>query len=427
MSDLIVPDGSLLRDVLEDAAKEEGCSLGALTVLADQNDPFRCSTPAGHRDGQWFAGTANRLIGDRRIHLRGFHYAALGVTKPNGAVYENNDADWVWSSETASKRARWLEYTPFDRIIDQRNTPPVVFEFSEPEPEAYLLAGITVDLPSAAEIMPRPAVWDFRGIQPYRIVQIGEKSSLEDVLAPIGESHQSDLYLPAGELSDSYLHKIATDAAEDGRDLVVLDYSDADPGGWQMGISIARKLQALQILVPDMPPFEVYRVALTPSQVRAYGLPSTPLKDTEKRGDRWKDAMGQEQTEIDSLASLQPGLLREIALEAIRPFFDYGLAARVAQARADWVREASRIVARDTDAEMLARIRREAATQLAGMRQQIADLNDQLRIDASGFDLPELDVPEAELTGDPPPPLLDSSWSFARQSYALINSKRYGA
>lgn len=40
-----------------------------------------------------------------------------------------------------------------------------------------------------------------------------------------------------------------------------------------MGISVSRKLQALKILLPEMPDFEVHRVALTPDQVRDYGLP----------------------------------------------------------------------------------------------------------------------------------------------------------
>ena len=71
--------------------------------------------------------------------------------------------------------------------------------------------------------------------------------------------------------------------------------------------------------MPGMPEFEVHRVALTPDQVREYGLPSTPLKDTEKRADKWRAAMGVEQTEIDALASLRPDLLRDIASAGAGP------------------------------------------------------------------------------------------------------------
>ena len=56
------------------------------------------------------------------------------------------------------------------------------------------------------------------------------------------------------------------------------------------------------------------------------GLPSTPLKPTEKRGDRWREEFGVEQTEIDALALFQPDVLRRIIETAIAPYFDRTLA-----------------------------------------------------------------------------------------------------
>ena len=169
---------------------------------------------------------------------------------------------------------------------------------------------------------------------------VGEKSSLEDVLGPIAESHGADLYLPTGEISDTLIHQMAQIGADDGRPMVVLYFCDADPAGWQMPISVGRKLQAFKVsLFPGLD-FQVHRVALTPDQVREYGLPSTPLKDTERRGDAWQTAMGVEQTEIDALASLRPELLRELARDAIAPFYDYELGARVDAACADWKQRA---------------------------------------------------------------------------------------
>ena len=426
------PDGSPLRDALEEAVAEERragrkCSLGALTVLADANDPFRQDTPAHHRDGEWLADTASRLVGNRTIHLRGLHYAALGQPKPDGTPYENTDADWVWLSEKAAKSARWLRYIPFSQIVDQRNAQPVIREYSEPDPRAHLVSGIDIDLPGVADVMPRPATSGFNGAQPYHLVLAGEKSSLEPVLDPVAEMCEGDLYLPTGEFSDTYLHQIAQSAlGEDDRPLIVLYFGDADPGGWQMAISVSRKLQAFAALLGDFD-FTVYRVALTPDQVKAYGLPSTPLKESEKRADRWRREMGTEQTEIDSLASLQPDLLRQIAMRAIAPFYDTGLARRVREARQQWLREATAIITRDSNSEELSRAREDAARQLTEMRRQIADINERLTLDVDDFDLPPLDIPEAELTAVPPEPLIDSDWSFARQCFHLINSKRYVA
>jgi hypothetical protein len=87
---------------------------------------------------------------------------------------------------------------------------------------------------------------------------------------------------------------MARAAEDDGRPLAVFYFADCDPAGWQMGISVSRKLQALKILLQKMPDFEVHRVALTPGQVREYGLPSPPLKATEKRADPWRATMGVE-------------------------------------------------------------------------------------------------------------------------------------
>jgi hypothetical protein len=208
--------------------------------------------------------------------------------------------------------------------------------------------------------------------------------------------------------------------------MVVLYFSDADPAGWQMPISIARKLQAFEArLFPELE-FQVYRAALTPAQVGEYGLPSTPLKETEKRGDAWRAALGVEQTEIDALASLRPDLLRQIARAALAPFFDYTLDGRVFEAQSAWLAEAQQAIEDQMDPAHLLQIRRDAGERLAAIREELDALNAAMRIDASRFDLPELVVPAAELNGHQPgPPLVDSAWSFAEQCRRLLDSKGY--
>src|SRR6516165_6100325 len=97
-------------------------------------------------------------------------------------------------------------------------------------------------------------------------------------------------YLPTGEISDTLIYKIASDANFDGRPLVMFTLSDCDPAGRQMSVSIGRKLQAFRDLFFPKLRFEVVPVALTVEQVRELRLPSTPLKETEKRADRWREA-----------------------------------------------------------------------------------------------------------------------------------------
>lgn len=416
-----------LRRVLSDAADEVGCGMTALTVLAAQNDPFRVDTPARHRDGEWLAMTAQELgLGDRKIHLRGLHYMVLGRPKPDGTPYTNTDEDWLWLTGNAGKAARWLGYLPFDQITDQRNAAPEVRIFTPPDPRPYLTVGADVEIPDAEELMPQVALDGFTGAQPYKLVIFGEKSSLADVLGPLAESRQADLYLPTGEISDTLLYQMARIGAEDGRPMVVLCFSDADPAGWQMPISIARKLQGFKALEFGDLEFQVRRVALTPAQVREYGLPSTPLKATELRADAWRDAMQVEQTEIDALGSLRPDLLRRIARAAIEPFFDSSLDARVSEARWSWLTEAQTVLDESMDPQRLDVIRAEAGAKLATMRAEIDALNDSLRVEVDDVDLPAMVVPTAALNGGAHgTPLVDSRWGFAEQSRRLIEAKAY--
>jgi hypothetical protein len=430
-------NGSPLRRLLEDTAAEHGVPMKDLTVLAVQNDPFRVDTPAGHRDGAWLAANAERLgLANRKIHLRGLHYALVtdAPAKPNGETYRNTADDWRWLQEKAADAARWLGYIPFDRIIDQRNAEPVVRIFEEPHPRPYVSVGVNVDIPDPDDIEPYVGAYytregkvhgGFGGAQPYKLVIIGEKSSLEDVLAPIARTYAADLFLPTGEPSDTLLHQMARIGAEDGRPMVVLYFSDADPAGWQMPLSVGRKLQALKtLLYPDLE-FQVHRVALTPEQVREYGLPSTPLKETERRGDAWRAAMGVDQTEIDALASLQPDLLRRLARDALGPFFDRSLAERVQQAYAQWQAEAQATLDGSLDAARLEQIRADATQRLGELREQIDAINDALRIDVDDLELPPIVVPTAVQNGVYPLPLLDSGWPFAEQCRRLIDSKGY--
>jgi hypothetical protein len=414
------------------AAAGTKLSMKALTVLAPQNDPFRVDTPKGHELGRWLGDAVARLDPDKRIHLRGLHYAISNAwhpyPKPDGTTYLNDDKNWEWLQGKCAKAARFLGYVPFERIFDKRAGAPIVREFSTPEPTPYLTFPLDVTLPDPGDVIPKLGVFEFEGVQPYHLVLYGEKSSLDETLAPIAREYKADLYLETGEISDSHLYEIAASAVDDGRPLVVLTFSDCDPAGWQMPISISRKLQALKVLLPGMPEFEVHRVTVTPNQVQEYGLPYTPLKDSEKRADSWQQETGVAQTETDALSEeARPGLLRQITIEAIKPFYDETLDRRVAEAKTSWIGEAIEVIDRDLDSARLSVLRAQAARKLTEMQQQIQELSDQLRIDVDDFDLPPIDVPRAVLDREPEIPLIDSRRPFADQCRRLIGSKSYRA
>jgi len=349
----------------------------------------------------------------------------LGEIKPNGLPYVNTDGDWAWLSGDACKAARWLGYVPFGQIIDQRNAAPTVSIYRrEGEPFAYMDGGVEVEIPVVDTLEPRAEIANFTGVQKFKLVLFGEKSSLRDVLGPIADAFGADLYLPTGEISDTMLHTMASVGAEDGRRMVVLCFSDCDPAGWQMPVSIARKLQAFAALEFPWLDFEVRNVALTPAQAREHGLPSTPLKATERRSDRWRQAMGVEQTEIDALATLAPDLLRRIALDAIGPFFDGTLGRRVREAIEAWERRARAAIVEHIGAPLLDDLASRARATLGALRLEIDAINDQLRLD--DLELPRLpEIPRAMTASAPDEPLLDGDRDYAAQSLRLIRHKAY--
>jgi len=423
----------VLRSVLEFVRTESGHSLGDLTVLSAQIDPYRLDTTAGHRDGKWLAKELNRAIGrTRRIHWRGLHYALVAkgnVRKPNGETYINTDEDWTWLSSVAGKAARWLGHIPFERITDNRNDEPVVHRKVRVAPEAGVSVGLKVSIPDVDNLEPFPFVTGFIARQAYQFVIFGEKASLEDVVLPIARRNEADLYLGAGEISDTHAHQIASDAAADGRPLVVFTLTDCDPAGYQMSVSLGRKLQALRdLFFPDLR-FELVPVALTVDQVRELGLPSTPLKETEKRANRWREAFGIDQTEIDALATLQPDVLRELIERAFDPYLDRTLEARVEQAHDQWRESAQQAINDQVDLEHLQAIREQAAERLAEMEETIAEINERVRLTAGDhFELPPIEVPEPDIDGGTSRLALihfDDDWLVATR--AMKARKTYGS
>jgi hypothetical protein len=176
---------------------------------------------------------------------------------------------------------------------------------------------------------------------------------------------------------------MAANGAADGRPMVVLVCADADPAGYQMAISLGHKLRAMkEAFFPGLS-FRIVPTALTVEQVKELGLPSTPLKETERRADRWRlahggrlvrgsiDANGKlsadavveggvEQTEIDALATLQPDVLRRIVRKAIKPYWDPTLEDRARAARDEWEAKAQAAFEDQVDAGQLAALRTQA-------------------------------------------------------------------
>jgi hypothetical protein len=418
--------GELLRAVKE----ESKIGLGELTVLSPQNDPFRLDTPANHEAGKWFrdqmevCGLLDRI---NPIHNRGIYYAIVSrndAVLPSGKPYKNDADCWRFLEDQASKAARWLGYVPFDKIIDARNAEPIIRIAKQPDPQWGVSIGSLIDLPNAEDL--EPTIWagGFHARQKYRLVFFGEKTSLAEVLGPLAERYGADLYLPSGEISDTLLATMAKTGANDGREMVVFIFADCDPAGYQMAVSIGHKLRAFkEALYPSLK-FQVHAPALTVEQVRRFNLPSTPLKETERRADGWRERYGVEQTEIDALATLRPDLLRVIVEDACRPFYDPSLVVRLDEVRSEWLEQVQDAFDDAVDDEVLEDIRSQAEVALESLREKLEDLG-QIHDLRHEIDVPEPVLPDADPPEDGPEPLVSSDMALVDAIAVLRSRKDY--
>ena len=394
-----------------------------------RRDPYRLDTPAGHRDAKWFADQVERFVsGSSQIHVRGLHYAISstgGVRKSNGDLYVNDDPDWVWLGEIAARAARWLGlHVIFHESSNQRNDPPQIFVPVFQPPAPWLSPGVPVVLPTPGENV-MPHFFISSGIQcPTEIPHHSIRRENQPRACPAtnrpGYRCRAAPAVP-GEASDTMIAELAKRAGDDGRRAVVLYFSDFDPAGRQMAVSVSRKLQALRdLLYPELA-IDLRPVALTLAQVTKLDLPSTPLKEKERRADRWRAVMGREQTEIDALATLRPDTLREIALEAIRPFYDAMLARRVVFAAHQWRIEADIRLAGHPDYESLAEAIGEAQIAVESSVEGYNKARDVAYDALSSVCPPPIVLPEPELpdTDDDAPPLFTTANNFVSATRRL--------
>jgi hypothetical protein len=387
----------------------------AATVMAPHRDPYRMEKY--RPEAEWLAESIRR-IEHRPVHVRGLHYAAIDTRLPTGNPYTNTEKSYEWMQDKPAKAARWLGLVPWTDIIDKKNDEPRVSRFEAPEPQPCIqLGSVEVEFPDDLA----PTVWlsDYHAVQRFKLVIFAEKAAVEHVVAPLAERYGCDTYLMAGEISDTHLYRMAEVGAEDGRPMIVLTLSDADPAGYWMPSTIAYKLAALRDgWFPGLR-FEVHPIGFLPEQVHAINansprcLPSSPLKDGERRGGAWEQKFGIQQVELDAIATLRPDVLRTIVRDGIRSFYDDGLEDRVRAARGEWEVAAQAALEEQLGRDVLDRMRADAEAKLAGLCDLVDDLNHALWIDTARFLLPDPPpIPEPSANGVPSP-LASSAMEFA--------------
>jgi hypothetical protein len=210
----------ILSDVLESARFEQRCSIADLTVLSPQIDPYRHATLTNQADARWAVEQLERAYQpDQRVHVHGLHYALVvqgNVRKPDGTIYINTEEDDIWLGD-AIKAARWLGLLDFKRINDRRNNEPVIYRNPQPAGSLYKASHAsaswdgqwTFELGEIQVIPPLPVLGNFYRDQPYALVIFCEKASGEDVLQPIAERYEANLYVGAGETSNTHVYGMA--------------------------------------------------------------------------------------------------------------------------------------------------------------------------------------------------------------------------
>jgi hypothetical protein len=422
--------GTTLRSIIESAAESNGKPLKDLTVLSTGRDPYRLDTPSFHLLSQWLLDAWRQVCPDGRpIHSRGLHYRLVGqVTKPDGQPYLNNDETWTWLSEKAIKAARFLGYLPWEALRDARITPPEWYEETFNPPQWRIVTeDVFVALPDNLE--PRLVLEGDLCRQPWQQVIIAEKQGVGDLLRPVAKARHASLVLPSGELGDGTMYEILRRAAADGRPLAIHQLGDFDPAGHQMAVSTARTAQAIRdSKFPDLT-IRVHAVALTLDQVREWQLPSTPLKETERRADKWQEATGWEQTELDAAVALVPHRFQAAVRQSLDQYWDGDVANRARTIKDDLVDKANARLAATIGEETLAAIRYQAELRLADLEELVEEINEALLIDPTeaGVEIP----PDPEvIIGDwnvTQAPLLDTADDWSANTRRLIARKKYEA
>jgi len=198
---------TITYEYIKQLARETGARVTDLIPLAPQNDPFYTGTPGDWALAEWFARLWQAFGYTTKVHIRRVHYQIISqspqVVLPNGKPYENTEECWNLLN-LASKAARYLHLVDPGAFNDRRNPDPLVYaEHQVYEPEVATLLKLwagDLRLPMFPDL-PDYHVRNFRGAQRYHLEVWCEKSTMNDVLAPLCQAYAANLQTGLGELS----------------------------------------------------------------------------------------------------------------------------------------------------------------------------------------------------------------------------------
>ncbi len=327
--------------ILKHLAKSQGLRVTDLIALAPQNDPFYCGSPGEVEKARWFADLWTKFGYTTGVHLRRVHYQLISQPDPrkaDGKAYENTENDWNYLLN-AGKYARYLGLVDPAAFEDRRNPDPLVIaHYWDDDPPGYELdtwQSMEIDFPEYPSL-PGFNISGFDvNLQPYHMEIWVEKTTMNDVLRPLCYEYKVNLVTGAGEMSITAVLDLIRRVEEAKRPARIFYVSDFDPAGYGMPISVARKIEFLvDQLELDMD-IRLEPIALTRDQVQQYGLPRTPIKDTELRRGNFEAIHGQGAVELDALEALHPGTLATIVGAHLDHYHDHDIEEQLRTGRRD--------------------------------------------------------------------------------------------
>ena len=243
-------------------------------------------------------------------------------------------------------------------------------------------------------------------VQKYIVEVWIEKSTQNDWLVPLCERRGVNLVTGIGEQSEIRSRQLALRAARYGAPVRIIYLADFDPGGRSMPKAVARKVEFTIAKFDLNLDLQLIPLALTPDQCREYRLPRTPIKETERRKDRFESIFGVGATEFDALEALRPGEMARLLNAEIDNWIDDSLTRRASrfEAELDVLLGRIRRDVHDNYAEEITEIRRrfsEIAQRLADVASEFGDWEEEAaelwRTIAADLESESPDLSDAEM------------------------------
>ncbi len=198
--------------------------LETLIALARMNDPFFAGIPSRRAGAEWFAALWERLQIKHGSHLRAIHYKIVSqpepVLNPLGLPYHNTQEDWA-RLNVAQRDAVYLGLVPSDALVDRRNDEPIIYLSGTASPGLIMplswTPSVEVDQLPEAPSLPRLVLQPPTLVQPYHLEIWAEKTTMNDVLLPIGQRFGVNIVTGTGELSGIRCRQFVRRARESER------------------------------------------------------------------------------------------------------------------------------------------------------------------------------------------------------------------